>query len=79
MDGQLVYVIIAGLILVVNALALFWLSDVKKDIRELRQHYVDALKEVTELKLEVSKLNLMIDNLKNKIFTLRAKSKAEEL
>ncbi len=67
MNGQLVYVLIAGLIIVLNGLALFWLKDVKSDVRELRQGYFNALKEVSDLKVVIAELNSEIVILKSRI------------
>ncbi len=68
---QLVPLVIAGLIFIINGFALFWLSDVKGDVRELRQHYVGALTEVGDLKVEVSTLNVRIENLNGQIVDLK--------
>ncbi len=67
MNGQLVYVLIAGLIIVLNGLALFWLKDVKSDVRELRQGYFNALKEVSDLKVVIAGLKSEIVILKSRI------------
>lgn len=61
--GQLLPVFIAGLILVVNGFVLFWLSDIKADVRELRQNY----SQVSELKAEIVILKDRIEILKEEI------------
>jgi len=67
MNGQLAYILIAGFIVVLNALALFWLKDVKTDVRELRQNYFNALQQVGDLKAEIANLKAIIETLKHQL------------
>lgn len=71
MNGQLVYVLVAGFIVILNTLALFWLKDVKADVRELRQNYFNALQEVGNLKAEIASLKGIIDGLREELRTAK--------
>lgn len=71
MDNQLAYVLIAGLILIVNGFILFWLQSVKTDLRDLRQHYFDALKQVGRLEVEIANLRTVIADLRAEIVILK--------
>jgi len=68
---QVVPLVIAGLIFIINGFALFWLADVKGDVRELRQNYFNALSEVSQLKGEIKILNFRIEVLNTQIVDLR--------
>lgn len=70
-NGQLIFVIITGLIFIINGFALFWLSDVKTDVRDLRDNYVDAIKQVSKLQAEVANLRATITELRAEIRILR--------
>lgn len=71
MDGQLVYVLIAGLILIVNALGMLWLQSIKNDVRDLRQNYFNAIQQVARLEVEVANLKCLIADLKAEIVVLK--------
>lgn len=72
MDGQLVYVLIAGLILIVNALGMLWLQSIKNDVKELRQNYLNAIQSVARLEVEVANLKCIITELKAEIVILKS-------
>ncbi len=72
MNGQLAYVLIAGLILVVNGLVMVWLQSIKNDIKELRQNYTTAIQQVVRLEVEVANLKCVITELKAEIVVLKS-------
>jgi hypothetical protein len=70
-NGQIVYVIIAGLLVLLNGLGLLWITDIKTDVRDLRQNYFNAITSVSTLTAEVANLKVTITDLKSEIVVLK--------
>lgn len=70
MDGQVISIIVAGLILILNGFVLFFLTDIKKDVRGLRDEQGQTTKTVEVLKTEVGFMKI-IDALRSEIASLK--------
>jgi hypothetical protein len=66
---------LSGLILVLNTFFVLWLTDIKKDIRELREKYLqavtEALNKVSTLEVKIVTQSGIIDTLKMEIIYLK--------
>jgi hypothetical protein len=76
LDGQVLSVIIGGLGMVLNGLILFLFTDLKKDIRGLRNDQSAQGKAVEVLRTEVGFMKI-IDALRAEIASLKDQLKTE--
>jgi len=75
MPEQVVTLIISALILIVNGFLFFWLNAVRQDVRDLRKDYLDAVTKALsgngELKVEIERLNGVINVLRGEVSFLK--------
>jgi hypothetical protein len=73
MNDMIAIAIIGALIALLNGIALFWIHEVKCDLRDLRNNYVNAIDQVSDLKVEIASLKGVITLLQLEITTLKEK------
>jgi hypothetical protein len=71
MNDMIAIGVIGALIALLNGIALFWIHEVKCDLRDLRINYVNALAQVSDLKVEIASLKGVITLLQLEIATLK--------